>query len=231
MDSIVSYRLDGPVATIVMDDGKVNAVSPRMIGELNSAFDRAEADGAVVVLTGRSGVFSAGFDLPTLRAGGPDAAVMVRSGFELAERMLSFPFPVVVACTGHAVAMGVFLVLSADYRVGVEGSYRITANEVAIGLTMPDAAIEIMRNRLTPSAFNRAVTLAEPFSPANAVETGFLDSVVPAADLMETAHAVASAASTLDLAAHAASKLRARRGTLAGLRAGLEAATAGLVPT
>jgi enoyl-CoA hydratase len=231
MDGIVSYRLDGPLATIVMDDGKVNAVSLRMIGELNSAFDRAEADGAVVVLAGRSGVFSAGFDLPTLRAGGPEAAAMVRSGFELAERMLSFPFPVVVACTGHAVAMGVFLVLSADYRVGLEGSYRITANEVAIGLTMPDAAIEIMRNRLTPSAFNRAVTLAEPFSPANAVETGFLDSVVPATALMETAQSVASAASTLDLAAHAASKLRARRGTLAGLRASLEAATAGLVPT
>jgi enoyl-CoA hydratase len=230
MDSFVSYRLDGPVATIVMDDGKVNAVSPRMIRELNAAFDRAEADGAVVVLTGRSGVFSAGFDLPTLRSGGREAAVMVRSGFELAERMLSFPFPVVVACTGHAVAMGVFLVLSADYRVGVEGSYRITANEVAIGLTMPDAAIEIMRNRLTPSAFNRAVTLAEPFSAANAVETGFLDSVVPATALMETAYAVASAASTLDLAAHTASKLRARRATLAGIRAGLEAATAGLVP-
>jgi enoyl-CoA hydratase len=231
MDSIVSYHLDGRVATIVMDDGKVNAVSLRMIGELNSAFARAEADGAVVVLTGREGVFSAGFDLPTLRAGGSDAATMVRSGFELAERILSFPLPVVVACTGHAVAMGVFLVLSADYRVGVEGTYRIVANEVAIGLTMPDAAIEILRNRLTPSAFNRAVLLAEQFSPANAVENGFLDSVVPAAGLREAAHAVATAASTLDLAAHAASKLRARRETLAGIRAGLEAATAGLVPT
>src|SRR5687768_10504043 len=100
MDSIVSYRLDGPVATIVMDDGKVNAMSARMIGEVNAALDRAETDRAVVVLGGRERAFSAGFDLPTLRAGGPPAAAMVRAGFELAERVLSFPCPVVAVCTG-----------------------------------------------------------------------------------------------------------------------------------
>jgi enoyl-CoA hydratase len=231
MDSIVSYLLDGSVATIVMDDGKVNVMSSRMIGEVNGALDRAEADRAVVVLTGRDGVFSAGFDLPTLQAGGTEAVAMVRSGFELAERILSFPYPVVVACTGHAVAMGVFLLLSGDYRVGVEGTYRIVANEVAIGIPLPDPAIEIMRARLTPSAFNRASVLAEPFSAGNAVAAGFLDSVVPATALAETANAVAAAASTVDLRAHAVTKLRARQATLAGIRAGIETAHAGLVPS
>jgi len=230
MENIVSYRLDGPVATIAMDDGKVNAMSPRMLGEVGAAFDRAEADRAVVVLTGREGVFSAGFDLPTLRAGGAESIGMVRAGFELAERILSFPFPVVVACTGHAVAMGVFLALSGDYRVGVEGNFRLAANEVAIGLTMPYPAIEILRNRLTPSAFNRAVMLAEPFSPANAVEAGFLDAVVPAAELAATARAIATAASTLDMAAHAASKLRARGAMLAAMRTGTDAQYSIFVP-
>jgi enoyl-CoA hydratase len=230
MDTIVSYRLDGPIATIAMDDGKVNAMSPRMIREVGAAFDRAEADRAVVVLTGRDGVFSAGFDLPTLRAGGAESIGMVRAGFELAERILSFPFPVVVACTGHAVAMGVFLVLSGDYRVGVEGGFRLAANEVAIGLTMPYPAIEILRNRLTPSAFNRAVMLAEPFSPANAVETGFLDAVVKADDLAATARTIATAASTLDMTAHAASKLRARGAMLTAMRTGTDAQYSIFVP-
>jgi enoyl-CoA hydratase len=230
MENIVSYRLDGPVATIAMDDGKVNAMSPRMLGEVGAAFDRAEADRAVVVLTGREGVFSAGFDLPTLRAGGAESIGMVRAGFELAERILSFPFPVVVACTGHAVAMGVFLALSGDYRVGVEGNFRLAANEVAIGLTMPYPAIEILRNRLTPSAFNRAVMLAEPFSPANAVESGFLDAVVTADELAVTARTIATAASTLDMAAHAASKLRARGAMLAAMRTGTDAQYSIFVP-
>jgi enoyl-CoA hydratase len=155
---------------------------------------------------------------------------MVRAGFELAERILSFPFPVVVACTGHAVAMGVFLALSGDYRVGVEGNFRLAANEVAIGLTMPYPAIEILRNRLTPSAFNRAVMLAEPFSPANAVEAGFLDAVVTADELAVTVRTIATAASTLDMAAHAASKLRARGAMLAAMRTGTDAQYSIFVP-
>jgi enoyl-CoA hydratase len=214
-----------------MDDGKVNAMSARMIGEVNAALDRAEADRAVVVLVGRERAFSAGFDLPTLRAGGSPAVAMVRSGFELAERLLSFPYPVVTVCTGSAVAMGAFLLLSGDYRVGVEGNYRLVANEVAIGIPVPDPAIAILRNRLTPSAFNRAVILAEPFTPQNAVAAGFLDTVVRAGELTATVRAVATGASALDMAAHVDSKLRARHDTLAGIRAGIEAATDGLVPS
>jgi enoyl-CoA hydratase len=223
MATLVDYRFEDSVATITMDDGKVNAMSLRMLTEINAALDRAEADRAVVVLSGREGVFSAGFDLPVLRAGGSEAGAMVRGGFELAERVLSFPTPVVVACTGHAVAMGVFLLLSGDYRLGAGGTYKITANEVAIGLTMPRAAVEILRQRLTPAHFNRAVMIAEPFSPANAVEAGFLDQVVSASELATVARTIATQLVGLDMAAHKASKLRARGGTLAAVRAGIDA--------
>lgn len=221
--TIVGYRLEGSVATITMDDGKVNALSLRMTTELNAALDRAEADRAVVVLSGRDGVFSAGFDLPVLRAGGSEAAAMVRAGFELAERVLAFPTPVVIACTGHAVAMGVFLLLSGDYRLGASGAYKITANEVAIGLTMPRAAVEILRQRLAPAYFNRAVTIAEPFSPENAIEAGFLDRVVATGDLAAAAQGIAGQLAGLDMAAHAASKRRARGPALAAVRAGIDA--------
>jgi enoyl-CoA hydratase len=223
MTALVSYELDDGIATVTMDDGKVNVMSPQMLGDVNAALDQAEADGAVVVLAGRMGVFSAGFDLPVLRAGGPQGVAMVRAGFELSERVLGFPLPVVMACTGHAVAMGVFLLLSGDYRLGASGSYKLTANEVAIGLTMPRAAVEVLRQRLTPSYFNRAVTLAEPFSPANAVEAGFLDQVVEADGLHDAAHEIAVQLIKLDFEAHKATKLRARHQTLEALRAGIEA--------
>ncbi|MGD9702270.1 MAG: crotonase/enoyl-CoA hydratase family protein [Acidimicrobiia bacterium] len=222
MDALVGYQLEDSIATITLDDGKVNVMSLQMQREINEAFDRAERDRAVVVLAGRDGVFSAGFDLSVLSAGGRDAIAMVRGGFELASRVLSFPFPVVIACTGHAIAMGTFLLLSGDHRIGTAGAYKLAANEVAIGLTMPYAAVEILRQRLSPSAFNRAVTLAETFTPENAVESGFLDQVVAAAELQTTARSVAAAATLLDLGAHAASKLRARASALAAIRAGLE---------
>lgn len=223
MGSPVTYDVADGIATITMDDGKVNALSSAMIGAIDAALDQAEADGAVVVMTGRHDIFSAGFDLPVLRAGGSPAVRMLRAGFDLAERVLSFRRPVVMACTGHAVAMGVFLLLSGDYRVGASGDYKLTANEVAIGLTMPRAAVEILRQRLTPACFHRAVALAEIFGPGNAVDAGFLDRVVDASMLSDTADSVANELSKLDAAAHAATKLRARAPTLAALRAAIDA--------
>ena len=228
MRNLVGYELHDSIATITMDDGSVNALSLPMLTELGAALDRAAADRAVVVLSGRDGILSAGFDLKVLRAGGDEAIAMVRAGFELAARTLAFPMPVVIACTGHAVAMGAFLLLSGDYRVGALGPYKFAANEVAIGLTMPFAAIEILRQRLTPASFNRAVMLAETFSPQAAAETGFLDRVVEASEVQTVARSTAIALSSLDMRAHAASKLRARAHTLEAIRAGIDADDAAL---
>jgi len=223
MGTGIDYTLADGVATITMDDGKVNVLSPHMLAELNAALDRAEADGAAVVLSGRSGVFSAGFDLAVLRADGPAAAAMLRSGFKLAARLLGFPAPVLAVCSGHAVAMGVFLLLSADYRIGAAGPFRITANEVAIGLTMPQAAIELCQARLTPAAFSGAVTLAEVYSPQEAAAAGFLDRVADAADLGPAVSAAAGRLAQLDRRAHAATKLRARRALIESVTAAADA--------
>ena len=223
MNTRVTYEVTDSIATITMDDGKVNVLSPDMLGEINVALDQAVTDGAVVVLTGRDGIFSAGFDLKVLGAGGTDAIAMLRAGFELSERLLSFPTPVVVACPGHAMAMGVFLLLSGDYRIGAAGPYRFRANEVAIGMTMPRAAVEILRQRLTPAAFTRATLLSETFTPENAIEAGLVDRVVDTIELLDVAHGAAAEFATLDMRAHSASKLRAREETLRAIRAGFDA--------
>jgi enoyl-CoA hydratase len=228
MDAPVTYRLDDAIATITMDDGKVNVLSPLMLAELSRALDRAAADRAVVVLSGRSGVFSAGFDLGVLATGGREGRDMLLAGFELGERLLSFPAPVVIACTGHALAMGVFLVLSADYRVGASGDHKISANEVAIGITMPAFGVEICRQRLGPSFFNRAVINAEVFSPDEAAVAGFLDRVVPGPDLQDVARGVAGQLGGLDRQSHTATKLRARELTLEAIRSAIEADDAAL---
>src|SRR4051812_25859574 len=132
MGSLVTSVHEDGVATITMDDGKVNVLSLQMLAELNAALDEAADAGAVVALLGRRLVFSAGFDLPTLTGGGEDGLTMLRGGFELSERLLSFPTPVVIGCTGHAIAMGLFLLLSGDLRIGAAGSSKLVANEVAI---------------------------------------------------------------------------------------------------
>ena len=223
MSTHVEYRLRDGIAEIRMDDSKVNALSLERLGELGAAFDRAKSDRAAVVLCGREGVFSAGFDLGVLRAGGADAAAMVRAGFELAERILAFPSPVVIACTGHAIAMGAFLVLAGDYRIGALGAHRIGANEVAIGICMPWFGVEICRQRLAPAHFSRAVALAEMYAPEDAVAAGFLDRALPASEVVPAAHALARELARLDFDVHAATKLRARKHALEAIRAAIEA--------
>jgi enoyl-CoA hydratase len=218
MGERVTYRLAEGVASIGMDDGKVNALSAVMLGELDAAFERARADGAVVMLTGRPGVLSAGFDLEVLRAGGLAALALLRAGFELSERILAFPTPVVVAASGHAMAMGAFLALSGDHRIGAAGPYKFTVNEVAIGMTMPRAGVEICRQRLAPSHFSRAALLSEVYTPEAAIEAGFLDQVVPAADLAASAMSLARSLAKLDMKAHAQTKMRVRGPALQAIR-------------
>lgn len=224
MTELVSYRLADGIATITMDDGKVNALSFDMLGQIGAALDRAEADGAVVVLAGREGRFSAGFDLSVLTAGNAESVKLLITGFELSERLLTFPRPVVIACTGHAIAMGLFLVLSGDFRVGSAGPFKLVANEVAIGMVLPMGAVEMCRQRLSPAAFDRMVNLAEP-CPADdaAVVAGVVDQIVDPDLVLATAQAAAERFATLHPTAHAETKRRARRAGLAAIRAGIEA--------
>ncbi len=223
MSERTTYELRDGVATIGMDDGKVNVMSTAMLRDLDAALTRAEADRAVVLLVGRQGMFSAGFDLKVFMSGtAEDINTMLRAGAELAGRVLGFPFPVVTACTGHAYPMGAFLMLSADVRFGAEGPYRIGMNEVAIGLTLPRFAIEIARHRLTAAAFNRLVVTGEMVAPAEAAAAGFLDHVVPEPELHGFARAAAVSLAKLNMRSHAATKLRVRERVLADLRAAIE---------
>jgi enoyl-CoA hydratase len=206
----VDYEFEDGVATIRIDDGKRNALSPAVLRGIYAALDRAQADRAVVILTGREGTFSAGFDLKVMQRGGAEAIGMLRSGYALTARVMAYPYPIMTACNGHAFAMGVFLMLSTDYVIGSRGNFRISANEVAIGMTMPRVAAAVLKNRLSPAAFQRAVALAEVFSVDAAREAGLLDEVVDPAELRSTAYAHAKRFKALDREAHAVSKRRMR---------------------
>jgi enoyl-CoA hydratase len=224
MTEPIRYELSDGVSTITLDDGKANALSPAMLMALGDALDRAEADKSVVLIAGRQGFLSAGFDLNVLKSGTSSQATdMLVAGARLTERLLSFPAPVMIACTGHAIAMGAFLLLSADVRIGIaSGPFRICVNEVQIGMTLPRFAIEVCRQRLAPAHFNRALLTAEPYDPQQAVAAGFLDDVVAESQLLASARSRALGLSKLVREAHVATKRRVRQATLSALRQAIE---------
>ncbi len=218
MQTPVTYTLAQGVATISIDDGKANAMSLAMLSAINAALDQAQADNAVTVMRGRAGMFSGGFDLSVFKRDPHELCQMLEAGARLAHRLLSFPHPVLAACTGHAVAMGAFLLLAADVRVGIDLHTRIQVNEVQIGLTLPKFAIEICRQRLSPAHFNLAATTALPYAPQQAMAAGFLDEVAPidAFDSVVQLHCARLVG--LNREAFTATKLRLREQSLQALR-------------
>lgn len=222
MSDLVQYALADGVATITLSNGKVNALSPQVIADINTALDQAEKDSAVVILTGQAGILSGGYDLKVMKTGPEATRDMVAAGSALTLRMLAHPQPIIVACPGHAVAKGAFLLLACDYRIGVEGAFQIGLNEVKIGMTMHQVGIALARDRLTPAVFQRSVINAEMFGPQAALVAGFLDQIVPADALMATALAMAQQLSQLNMTAHTQTKRKARKALLDTLAAAIE---------
>ena len=227
MTGTVTYTRTDLISTVVMDDGKVNVFSIPMLRSLHDALDQAERDGTVVLLKGRPGCFTAGFDLRTLSGPHHDVVTLLRLGATLAERILSFPAPVAIACTGHAFPAGAFLLMAADVRLGVDGPFRLGLNEVRIGLTLPWFAVVLARHRLTPAHFDHAAVTGEMFDPRTAREAGLLDVVVAPDELNSRADHIAQDLASINHSPHATTKLRVRRRVLDELRLAMNADFAG----
>ena len=222
MSDLIAYHLEDGIATLTLSNGKVNAISPDVITAFNAALDQAEQDRAVVIITGQPGILSGGYDLKVMTASPEQAIELVRQGSTLARRLLAHPFPVVIACSGHAVAKGAFLLLSVDYRIGVEGPFSIGLNEVQIGMTMHHAGIELARDRLRKSAFHRSVINGEMFTPLTAVDAGFLDKVVKPEELQAAALEAARQLKKINMKAHKNTKLKVRKALLETLEKAIE---------
>lgn len=202
----VSIDGDG-IGWITLDDGKANVMTMVMLGALEGALEHTAANARVTVLRGRPGIFSAGFDMKTLQGGEQASHEMLDAGIRIIRRMLDHPPPTVSGCSGHAYPMGAFLLLSSDVRIGVEGSWRICLNEVAIGLTLPHFALALARYRLSPSGLARIAT-ATMFTPEQAVAAGYLDSVVAENELADACREAALALTKLHPEAYVGTKQR-----------------------
>ena len=214
MNNLVKYDVEGDVATISMNDGKVNVMSTEMLRCLSDSFYRAEQEASAVVLrSGIQGIFSAGFDLKVFAANDAQGSLnMVRAGAELALQLLNLRIPTLGVMAGHAFPMGTFLLLACDVRLAAQGEHKMGLNEVAIQITPPSFAIELARSRLHPAWLSRTVTLGEMFMPEDALQAGFIDHLYPQEELDVVAAQVAGQLAQVHQPSHYAAKQRLRKG-------------------
>ena len=220
--SVVRYQLEATTAVIQMDDGKANALSDGMIAELCEALARAEKEARAVVLSGRPDRFCAGFDLKVMMSSPEAARALLTRGADLLVRLYGSPLPIVVACTGHALAGGALVLLTADFRVGAAGAYRIGLNEVSIGLPLPVLGMALVRDRIAPTDLGPSTLRAQIYGPEQAARVGFLDEVVPAPDVVARAREEAARLGAFSRAAYHGTKRRLRSKTIAHILSTLE---------
>jgi len=214
---VTTERRDG-VLICHLDDGKANALSGDMIIAITAAIDEAEHadDVHAVVLHGREGKFSAGFDLSVMLADDVTAiTALVADGGELVRKIYGAGVPVVAACTGHALAAGALILLGCDVRIGSDRPCKIGLNEVAIGMTLPDWALTIAADRLSNRHLQRAIPTARITDGAGAVDAGYLDEIVADADVLDSAVAQAAEFAELSGKAYAVTVRKMRGATLA----------------
>jgi enoyl-CoA hydratase len=216
--SSVTFELRDTIAVVGMDDGKANALSHTLMDEVDAALTRAEREATAVVLHGRKGRFCAGFDLAEMMGGAAKVHAMITRGADFLLRLYALPMPLVIGCTGHALAGGALLVLTGDVRVVARGAFRIGLNEVQIGLPVPVLAMELARDRLRPSHLTAATLFAEIVDPERAVDAGWVDEVASEEGLLDTALIHARRLSALPRDAYGKTKASLRQRTVGYIR-------------
>jgi len=218
----MNYELTESVAVLGFDDGKANAVGHDFLDAMNEGLDRALEEAGAVTIVGREGVLSGGFDLKEFQKGAEASAELIGKGARTLLRLFSHPQPVVIACTGHAIAAGGFLLLTADTRIGGAGDFKIGLTETALGMTFPVFGQELARARLDPRHLTRSFIQSHVYDPDEAVRAGYLDRVLPADQVVDAAKAEAARLAELPGPAYAQNKLDIRRPCIAVIEASLD---------
>ena len=213
--------LEDGVIKISLDNGKANPISLALANELITALDKAQEDGKGVLLCGNPGIFSAGFDLKVIAEGMDKAHAMLNAGFLMVEKLYKHPQPVVIACEGHAVGMGVFMLLAADYRVGAKGPFAIRLPETAIGMHFTEVLKIIAKNHIAPHHHSRAIVQSRPYAPEEAAQIGMLDETATPEDVVNIATQRLKELCELPADKYSENKLHMREAEIKAIRASL----------
>lgn len=216
-----TYTQQNSVAVLTFDDGKANALGHDFINEMNEGLDRADSEASAVVITGRPGMFSGGFDLKTFQRGPEATAELVGAGARLLMRIFSLPQPIVAAASGHSIAAGAFMLLACDTRIAAAGEFKFGLNETALGMSLPVFGLQLATARLSRRHLTRAVTQAMIYDVEGALAAGFIDSVESPDQLVDAAVKEAARLGEFERSAYEANKMGWRAPYIDAIKASL----------
>ncbi len=215
----MTINITDDIATITLDDGKANAIDWDWMAAFMALLDQAESDAKALIITGRKGVFSGGFNLKKLpNASKEELSKLLDDASEMLCRIYESKLPIIAACSGHAIAMGSFFLCACDTRIGIKGDYKFGANETLNNMNLPVFAVELPRDRLNPHYMTRSLVQSEIYGVEDAIKAGYLDMAVEEDELMKTANGLAQKLAQLPARAYGANKKFVRARTIGLIR-------------
>jgi enoyl-CoA hydratase/carnithine racemase len=207
---LVDLHLEGSVAFLRMDDGRVNALGRPLLEALDGALTEAEP-ARVLVISGRETVFGAGLDLPALLPMRRDELIAFFGLFDrVFDRLLTYPRPIITVARGAVVAGGAILLCAGDERL-VTPQGKAGINVAALGLSLPGSALEITRAALGDRGLFEAATTARLYEGAERIRVGFATEMVAPEHIDARARELATERTKLDPDAVARVREQVRR--------------------
>jgi len=210
----MQYKLENNIAVLNFDDGKVNVVGHQFLDDITEGLDKAKQEASAVIISGRSGIFSAGFDLKEIKKGPEEAKALVMRGEKLLTKLFSHPQPTIAVCDGHAAGMGAFLLLASDTRIGSASDYKVNLPETSIGMPFTNTLKALIHSRVAIRYQTMTMIQSMSLTPDMAVSAGFLDLVVSQEELQAHAMGYAQGLAKLPAKYYEINKLDLRSHTL-----------------
>ena len=217
----VTWSVEDGLATIRMAREHGNAINGALLAGLTAASREIEGDPAVrgILLAAGGKIFCPGLDLQELLA--YDRPAMARFMAEFSAcilRLYTLGKPLVAAMSGHALAGGCVLSLTADWRILKRGAM-VGLNEIRVGVPLPFGVAQILREAVSPSRLDEVALLGRNYSDEEAVATGLVHELHEELGFEDHCRARLMEYATKDLGAFAATKRYLRSSAVERIRA------------
>lgn len=183
----------GNVFLLTMNDGE-NRWNTTFVREFAKTLDEvedSEGPAALVTTSASEKFFSNGLDLEWLSAKGEhrggDRDAFGGEFMSLMGRIITLPIPTVCAINGHAFGAGFMAALCHDVRLMRGDRGYACANEVEIGMVIPDAELALFRHKIPMNAFFETVQLARRWTGPDALHAGIVQQVEGLDTLLDAA--------------------------------------------
>ncbi len=195
----LEIQYDGPIATVTLArPEQLNALNQGLMRELTEAAEAFHDDpeSRVVIFTGRGKHFCAGMDLRDRPAtdAGPRTRLGVRRALKAGPALIRAIHEInaitIAAVNGGALGGGACITTACDFRIGAAGSF-VGYPEINLGMNLQWVALPLCVHLIGPARAKRMIVLGQKEPAETLLEWGFYDEVVPAAELMAAARAMA----------------------------------------